>query len=117
MATEGFNETAGTGPAENDDADTKIVAAQLGRGLRAKSEVAARCALGLPTVVTVPSFLDNNEPFPTRYWLSCPLAHRRISRLESQGRIVELQNELEENAELRAAFDCPQPRLCERTRD
>ncbi|MEO0323785.1 MAG: DUF501 domain-containing protein [Myxococcota bacterium] len=65
--------------------EAHIVAAQIGRPLRAPSRAARRCHLGLPVVATVPPVLANGEPFPTRFWLSCPLAHRRIARLEAAG--------------------------------
>jgi hypothetical protein len=41
--------------------------------------------LGLPVVAAVPPILDDGTPFPTRYWLSCPLARTRIGRLEASG--------------------------------
>ena len=47
----------------------------------------SRCRLGLPVVVAVPPVLDDGTPFPTRYWLTCPLAHRRIARLEAAGQV------------------------------
>lgn len=66
-------------------ADADIVAAQIGRPLRAESAVVSRCPLGLPTVVRVPPLLDDGTPFPTRYWLTCPLAVRRVGRIEGAG--------------------------------
>lgn len=72
----------------NDDA---IVAAQIGRPLRADADVVARCHLDLPVVVAVPPILDDGTPFPTRYWLSCPLAATRVARLESAGAIRRLE--------------------------
>ncbi len=68
-------------------ADPHIVAAQLGRAPRAASTVASRCPLHLPVVIKVPPVLESGEPFPTRYWLCCPLAHRRIARLEAEGAV------------------------------
>lgn len=68
-----------------------ILAAQIGRPLRAESRVLRRCTLGLPVVVEVPPVLDTGEPFPTRYWLVCPLAHRRIARVEAQGGVREAE--------------------------
>ena len=65
--------------------DDAVVAAQIGRPLRAPAVPARRCPLGLPAVITVPPRLDDGTPFPTRYWLCCPLAQRRIGRLESAG--------------------------------
>ena len=34
--------------------------------------------MGLPVVVAVPPLLDDGTPFPTRYWLTCPLARIRV---------------------------------------
>lgn len=65
--------------------DAEALRAQLGRAPRAQSVVVRRCALRLPIVVAVPPVLATGEPFPTRYWLSCPLARKRIARLENAG--------------------------------
>lgn len=71
--------------------DRQVVEAQLGRPIRADSEVVARCHLGLPVVVRVPPLLDDGTPFPTLYWLTCPLAHARIARLESAGGVKRME--------------------------
>jgi len=68
--------------------DGAVVAAQLGRPLRADADVVVRCPLGLPVITRVPPLLDDGTPFPTRYWLSCPLAVRRIGRLEGAGGVA-----------------------------
>lgn len=65
--------------------DREVLTAQIGRPLRADSDVVARCPLGLPVVAAVPPILDDGTPFPTRYWLTCPLASTRVGRLESAG--------------------------------
>ena len=65
-----------------------MIAAQLGRPLRAFSKPLVRCHLGLPVVIEVPPVLDDGTPFPTHYWLSCPLAVRRVARIESRGDIA-----------------------------
>lgn len=65
--------------------DRQIVAAQISREPRSVVDVVARCPLGLPTVIKVPPHLDDGTPFPTTYWLTCPLASRRIGRLEGDG--------------------------------
>lgn len=62
-----------------------VVGAQIGRPSRAEPDVVSRCHLGLPVVVRMPPLLEDGTPFPTRYWLSCPLAVRRVDRLESAG--------------------------------
>ena len=70
------------------DSSQAVIAAQLGRPLRAFSTPVVRCHLDLPVVIQVPPILDDGTPFPTRYWLSCPLAVRRIARIESRGEIA-----------------------------
>ena len=71
--------------------DQQVVSAQLGRPLRAPVEVVVRCHLGLPVVTAVPPLLEDGTPFPTRYWLSCPLAVKRLARLESAGGVGRLE--------------------------
>ena len=85
--------------------DTEVIAAQIGRRLRAPSEVVARCPLGLPVVVTVPPLLDDGTPFPTRFWLSCPLAVKRIARLESAGGIQAMESRVESDSDFAAALN------------
>ncbi|MEZ4286958.1 MAG: DUF501 domain-containing protein [Polyangiales bacterium] len=65
--------------------DDAIVAAQIGRPSRANTEVMRRCDWNLPLVVRMPPTLNTGEPFPTRYWLSCPLLHKRVARIEAEG--------------------------------
>lgn len=77
----------------------RVIAAQLGRDLRASSEVVSTCHLGLPVVISVPPLLDDGTPFPTRYWLTCPLAVRRIARLESTGAIKQVDQRAERDPE------------------
>ena len=71
--------------------DDAVVAAQIGRPLRSAAAVARRCHLGLPVVIVVPPLLDDGTPFPTRYWLCCPLALRRVGRLESAGGVTAME--------------------------
>ena len=65
--------------------DRSVVAVQIGREPRSLVDVIARCRLGLPVVTKVPPHLDDGTPFPTTYWLTCPLATRRIGRIEARG--------------------------------
>ncbi len=71
--------------------DRVVIETQIGRPLRAPSEVVARCHLGLPVVVRVPPHLDDGTPFPTLYWLTCPLATTRIGRLEATGGVKRME--------------------------
>ncbi len=65
--------------------DAACVAVQIERRPRSAVEVVARCHLGLPVVIAVPPHLEDGTPFPTHYWLTCPLAVKRIGRLEGAG--------------------------------
>lgn len=85
--------------------DRSTVEAQIGRPLRADSEVVSRCPLGLPVVVAVPPVLDDGTPFPTRYWLTCPLATIRVGRLESIGGVRRMESWISASPDRRAALD------------
>ncbi len=85
--------------------DSEVLALQIGRPLRATSTVLRRCSLRLPIVAEVPPVLDTGEPFPTRYWLTCPLAHRRIARIEARGGVREAQREIETDPALARALE------------
>lgn len=65
--------------------DELVMTVQLGRAPRSRIGVARRCHLGLPVVTIAPPRLEDGEPFPTRFWLTCPLARRWVSRLEAAG--------------------------------
>src|SRR5687767_12262998 len=67
------------------DADAERAAKMLGRPLRGTSAVAVRCGWGLPAVLRVSPQLDDGSPFPTLFWLTCPLASSAVARLEGQG--------------------------------
>lgn len=80
--------------------DSDVLGLQIGRPLRATSRVLRRCSFGLPIVAEVPPILDTGEPFPTRYWLTCPLAHRRIARIEARGGVREAQARIDDDPRL-----------------
>jgi uncharacterized protein len=81
--------------------DRAVIEAQIGRPQRADSEVVSRCHLGLPVVVRVPPLLDDGTPFPTLYWLTCPLATARIARLESSGGVRRMEAKSETDPQFR----------------
>ena len=81
--------------------DSRIVQQQIGRKLRSDSEVSCRCHLDIPVVIKVPPKLNDGTPFPTTYWLTCPMYNKKIGSLESQGLIKELDKELENNPDLK----------------
>jgi hypothetical protein len=71
--------------------DREVMAVQIGRPLRSEADVVRRCHLDLPVVTRVPPLLEDGTPFPTRYWLSCPLAVRRVARIESAGGVRSME--------------------------
>jgi hypothetical protein len=98
------------------DRDSAVLALQIGRRLRAASTVLRRCDLGLPIVAEVPPILDTGEPFPTRYWLTCPLAHRRLARIEAQGGVRAAQAKVAADPAFKAALEAAHARYA-RDRD
>lgn len=48
----------------------------------------------------MPPLLEDGTPFPTRYWLTCPLAVLRVSRLEGEGGIRQIQDRVAAAPEL-----------------
>jgi hypothetical protein len=77
--------------------DGLVVEIQIGRPLRADSTPVSRCHLGLPVVVRVPPLLDDGTPFPTLYWLTCPLATSRVARLEGSGGVKRMERKAEQD--------------------
>lgn len=63
--------------------DRETVERQLGRRLRGEVGVAARCPYGVVEVIATSPLLEGGTPFPTLYWLTCPLLQRAVSGLES----------------------------------
>ena len=90
--------------------DRNVVAAQIGRPPRSVVEVVARCHLGLPVVIAVPPLLDDGTPFPTTYWLTCPLAAKRIGRIEAAGGVRTAELMLAEDPAMLAAHEAAMDR-------
>ena len=82
--------------------DREVVRAQLGRPPRSAVDVAARCHLGLPVVIAVPPFLEDGTPFPTLYWLTCPLARKRVGRVESHGGVKAAEARIDDDRQFAA---------------
>jgi len=100
--TAGYASAAAAVPA--DDASIAILSEQLGRPARGRPAVVHRCGYGLPTVVRVDPRLEDGTPFPTTFWLACPLLRSAVGRLEADHRMVELNERLAEDDELQAAY-------------
>lgn len=81
-------------PLLHTDAERRIVEAQLGRPLRGAWGVVRRCHLGIPMVIENHPRLEDGTPFPTLFWLTCPVLSRRVSRLEGGGYMARLNDDL-----------------------
>jgi hypothetical protein len=81
--------------------DERIVQAQLGRPLRGRWAVAKRCHLDMPMVIENHPRLDDGSPFPTLFWLTCPVLVKRASRLESEGWMAAVNQQLEASSSLK----------------
>ena len=85
-------------------AERRIVAAQIGREPRGDVTVAVRCEYGLPMVARTAPILETGEPFPTLYWLTCPLAQKAVGGLESSGAMRAHNERLRDDPALAAAY-------------
>lgn len=68
-------------------------------------EVISRCPDGHPLVIRNHPVDRGGNPFPTLYWLTCPDATAAVSRLESEGWIGRLEEQVREDPDLRAAVE------------
>ena len=93
----------------HDAADRARVEAQLGRALRGHWAVARRCHLGVPMAIENHPVLEDGAPFPTLFWLTCPILVKRASKLEAEGRMNALNEGLarseDERERLASAVD------------
>lgn len=86
------------------EADIAAVSEQLGREARGVIGIAARASDGSPAVVATAPRLPDGSPFPTFYYLCHPEAVAAASRLEAVGMMVEFNEMLAEDEEMRAQY-------------
>jgi len=98
----GYPSAAAAEPA--DDATIELLSAQLGRPARGRPAVVHRCGFGLPTVARVDPRLEDGTPFPTTFWLACPLLRSAVGRLEASHEMARLNERLAEDGELQAEY-------------
>ena len=87
-------------PSVIDQIDLATIEQQLGRLPRGLVRVAWRCAGGHPGVVVTEPRLPDGTPFPTLYYLTCPLAVAGASTLEAQGVMTEMTARLADDEPL-----------------
>jgi len=81
------------------------MAAQLGRAPRGAIGVAWWCPCGKPGVALTAPRLEDGTPFPTTYYLTCPVAVRACSRLEGSGMMAAMGERLAGDPSLAAAYE------------
>lgn len=85
-------------------ADREAVRQQLGREPTTPFSVVARCSDGHPLVIRNRPLDAEGHPFPTIYWLTCPVAVKAVSRLESEGWIGRINDRCVGDTEFRDAL-------------
>jgi len=76
--------------------DRKTAERQLGRPLRGEVLVASRCRYGVVQVIATSPLLPGGTPFPTLFWLTCPLLQRSVSTLENGSFREQLRRKVDE---------------------
>lgn len=84
--------------------EAALAGEMIGRPPRGRPAPAVRCRWGLPAVLRVDPQLGDGTPFPTTFWLACPLANRRVGTLEAGGMMVALNRRLADEPDLAAAY-------------
>ncbi len=87
----------------NHGKDLTTIQKQLGRAPRVFRKVVTRCPHGFPLTIECEPEL-NGAPFPTLYWLTCPFLRKKISQLEAEGKIRDIENLLETDQEFKKKY-------------
>lgn len=85
--------------------DIAIVEQQLGRFPRGMVAVGARCVCSRPLAVITRPLLPGGVPFPTTCYLTSPEAVKAVSHLEANGKMVEYNEMLAQDNDLRAEYE------------
>lgn len=88
---------AGEAARQPREQDVRVVATQIRRKPRPFLEVTRRCRYDFPQIILTAPLQrrgDRWDVFPTVFWLTCPLLHRAISRLEAEGAIREYEERI-----------------------
>lgn len=102
--------TSEAGLHPDDELDRLIVEGQLGRPPRAMEAVAVRCVYGLPAVTRQAPTGSDGNPFPTRFYLTCPHLVKQVDRIESGGGVRRYEELLAADPELKDATDAAHER-------
>ncbi|PSL13849.1 hypothetical protein CLV44_11030 [Marinobacterium halophilum] len=87
----------------------ELIEQQIGREPRGIEAVACATQEGLPLVLQMRTLVDDT-PFPTLYWLCCRDLCRKIGGIENSGWVKQIEQTLQDDAALRAAYLAQQQR-------
>jgi hypothetical protein len=80
------------------------VSGLLGRKATGTKKVVCRNKMGQPAVIEVDPLIKG-RPFPTIYWLICPILKKELSHLEKNGLIQKIEQDyVQENTEFAASL-------------
>ncbi|HCH24967.1 MAG TPA: DUF501 domain-containing protein [Oceanospirillaceae bacterium] len=84
-----------------------IIRQQIGREPNGLRDIAYATKAGVPVVLKMAPIVED-KPFPTLYWLCSKDLHKAINQLETQGLVKELEQRLQEDADMMAAYQANQ---------
>jgi len=84
--------------------EKEIITSQLRRPPQGLLGVAKHCFKGRPLVILTNPILEDKTPFPTVFWLTCPVLVKEVAKLESGGWIDRFQALLDKDEELYQKF-------------
>ena len=79
--------------------DIDAITLQLNRTPRGLIEVSKRCDCGNPSVVCTKPELEDGEPFPTHFYLTCARLNSLIGTLEASGLMKEYEDRLKTDSD------------------
>ncbi|MGM0414392.1 MAG: DUF501 domain-containing protein [Bacillota bacterium] len=88
------------GAFEGNPVELNIIREQIDNFAENVIKVIKYCPTNYPMVILVHPFHDK-KPFPTIYWLSCPVIKEKIFKLEDKGYIEELKQKKNQSKEFR----------------
>lgn len=83
--------------------EKEIITLQLGREIENEFTLVKKCAWGYPQCIKS-SLITNDKPFPTLFWLTCPLLLREVSKLEEKGMVKTMESRLENDKDFMEAY-------------
>ncbi|KAA0874485.1 DUF501 domain-containing protein [Nitrincola tapanii] len=84
-----------------------LIERQLGRPPRGLAAIAYATPDGVPVVLQMRSLMEG-KPFPTLFWLCSQDLDKALARIEASGWIKSMEEELQQDAQLRARFHAQQ---------